>query len=145
MVKPTLEIETDRELQLPHRGAIFNIRNLAIVATLAINAGIPSVVLTKRIHRVVEYIESIHPELCRQPFVDREPLHHREVRVKTRRPMECIASNIANCSATRQCERSRRGLTQCADVASDGQRVRVKQGGNGGEISQIVMYGINIS
>lgn len=58
-----LEVESDRELQLPHACPAFETGDLPIVATLAINASRGPVIRTKCIYRVVEHIEGIYTEL----------------------------------------------------------------------------------
>jgi hypothetical protein len=72
-----LEIEADCELDLPHCSAVFDVRNFPVVAALAINAGIPAIVRTEGINRVVEQVEEIRAELRTEPFVDLEFLHYR--------------------------------------------------------------------
>lgn len=58
-----LEVEADRELQLPHGRPTFETGDLPIVATLAINASLSAVVRAKCIHRVVEHVEGVYTEL----------------------------------------------------------------------------------
>src|SRR5262252_3342915 len=130
MVKPTLEIEADRKLQLPHRGAIFNIRNLAVVATLAIDTGVRPVVSAEGIHRMVEDIKGIHAELCGQAFVDGELLYNRQVGIEARGSMERILTDVP--------EVSRSGVRKwTACVRRDVRNWR--------EVSEVVVYRIDIA
>ena len=71
-----LEIEAQRKLDLPHCSAVFDVRNFPVVAALAINAGIPAVVRTEGINRVVEQVEEIGAELRTEPFVDLDFLYY---------------------------------------------------------------------
>ena len=65
-----LEVEANGELQLPHRGAILQGSDLAVVAALAINTTVCPVVLAEGVNRVIEDVEGIHAELCAESFRD---------------------------------------------------------------------------
>ena len=71
----TLEIEADSKLQLSHRCATFQGRNLAVVAPLAINTAVSSIVRAEGIDRVIEHVEGIHAELRAKPLCDPKLLH----------------------------------------------------------------------
>ena len=97
-----LEVEPYRELNLAHRGSIFNVGDLPVVSALAINAGITPVILAEGINRVVEDIEEIGAELRTESLTDMELLDHGKIRVKSTRSMEGVPANVADFAATRQ-------------------------------------------
>jgi hypothetical protein len=72
-----LEVEADGKLQLPHGCAVFQGRNLAVVAPLAIDTAVSSIVLAESIDGVIENVEGIHAELRAEPLRDPEFLHRR--------------------------------------------------------------------
>src|SRR5450631_1004616 len=67
-----LEVEADGELQLPHGCTALQGCDFAVVAALAINTAIRSVVLAESVDRMVEDIESIHAELRAQSLENLE-------------------------------------------------------------------------
>ena len=103
-----LEVEPDCELQLSHCGATFKSRNLTVVATLAIDTCLRPVVRTESINRMVEYVEGIHAELRVKSLFDGELLHDRQVRIESRRAMECVSPEVTDCAAGVRDKRPRR-------------------------------------
>src|ERR1700682_6375700 len=63
----TLEIEADGKLQLSHGRATLQGCDLAVIATLAIDTAIRSIVLTEGIDGMIENVEGIYAELCTEP------------------------------------------------------------------------------
>ena len=72
-----LKYELQCELDLTHRGAVFDVCNLPVVAALTVDAIVGAVVRAKRINGVIENVEEVRSELCCESFVDLELLHHR--------------------------------------------------------------------
>jgi hypothetical protein len=99
-VARVLEIEPDRELNLAHGGAVFYVGNFSVVSALAINAGIPAIVRTEGINRVVEDVEEIGAELRTEFLTDMELLNHRKIRVESARSVESVLADIADCAAS---------------------------------------------
>ena len=71
-----LEVEADRKLQLSHREAVLDVRDLAVVAALAIHASLRPVVPAECVHGVIEDVESVSAELSCHLLRNVEPLHH---------------------------------------------------------------------
>jgi len=77
-----LEVQAERELQLTHRGPAFYIRYLPVVATLAVNATIGSIIAAECVDWVVKDVKSVHAELKLDPLSDGNVLHQGEVRIE---------------------------------------------------------------
>ena len=69
-----LEVEPQRELQFPHRGSTFDVCYFPVIAALAINARVGSVISAERVHRVVEEVKCVHAELSFDSLCDRDSL-----------------------------------------------------------------------
>jgi hypothetical protein len=106
LLSGVLEVEPYRELNLTHCAAVFNVRDFTVIAALAINAGVTSVLLTKSVNRVVEHVEEIRSELRAEPLTDTELFNHRKVGVEASRPVESVPANIANLAASWKGKRS---------------------------------------
>ena len=68
-----LKIETHGKLKCTHGGAAFESCDLAVVASLAVDAAVGAIILAEGVHGVVEYVERVHAKLSRQSFVEFEP------------------------------------------------------------------------
>ena len=69
-----LEVESQGKLQLPHCRTAFQARDLPVVASLTVYAGLGSIVCAERVNRMIEHIESVRAELETKPLGDQESL-----------------------------------------------------------------------
>ena len=139
------EVEPHSKLQLPHRCAVFNVRDLPIVPALAIDAAVGPVVCAKGIDRMVEDVEGVHTELGTQLFCDRESLHYRHIGVEPSWSMECVPAKISERAATGQSKRSRTRSTQGTYVCANGQGIRIQNRRYRSEESKSVSGRVDIS
>ena len=71
-----LERQSQTELDLTHGASTFDIGDLSIVATLAVNATVGSVVCTEGKHWMIEDIEGIHDEFRPHALSDSKGFRH---------------------------------------------------------------------
>ena len=75
MIPLFLEFESHRKLQLPHAGPAFKSGDLPVGSSIcasfvqvgAVHTSIGAIVSAEGVHRVIEYVEGIHPKLQVEP------------------------------------------------------------------------------
>ena len=140
-----LEVESDSELQRSHAGSAFESCNLPVVASLAVDAAVGSIIRTEGVHRVIEYVKRVHAELRHEPLVDVEPLRDRHVVIEAGWSIESVATKVADRSTSWQSERPLLWLRERADVRPDRNAARVKNRWHWGEVSNRVIHFVETS
>src|ERR1022692_4052266 len=92
---PKLEVNPQCELQSPHGGSSFYIRDLTVSAALAVNAAIGAVISAEGIHGVVEHVKRVHAELSLNTLSDGDILRNRRIRIEPAWSAERIVANVA--------------------------------------------------